>query len=177
MGAAETRNAEIDLRELWRVIVNRRWTIILITLLFLLIVWAAVYLMTPTYRASLTLQIDREDIKVVKIEEVTPVESAGSGLDYYQTQYELLKSRNLAQRVIDQLDLSNKQPKKSLLSQIKGSLKEWLGIGKSEQRVETLSEAARKEAVLSAFLRNLTVDPVRNSRLVKLRYDLSLIHI
>ena len=171
MGAAETRNAEIDLRELWRVIVNRRWTIILITLLFLLIVWAAVYLMTPTYRASLTLQIDREDIKVVKIEEVTPVESAGSGLDYYQTQYELLKSRNLAQRVIDQLDLSNKQPKKSLLSQIKGSLKEWLGIGKSEQRVETLSEAARKEAVLSAFLRNLTVDPVRNSRLVKLRYD------
>ena len=173
IGSAEPGNTEIDLRDLWRVIVNRRWTIFLITLLFLLIVWATVYLMTPTYRASLTLQIDREDIKVVKIEEVTPVESAGPGLDYYQTQYELLKSRNLAQRVIDKLDLSNKQPNKSLLSQIKGLLKEWLGIGKPDQRMETPSEAAQKEAVLSAFLRNLTVDPVRNSRLVKLRYDSS----
>ncbi len=54
------------------------------------------FLMTPIYRASLTLQIDREDIKIVKIEEVTPVEGqSGSGQDYYQTQYELLKSRSL----------------------------------------------------------------------------------
>ena len=75
--------------------------------------------------------------------------------------------------MIDKLDLSNKQPNKSLLSQIKGLLKEWLGIGKPDQRMETPSEAAQKEAVLSAFLRNLTVDPVRNSRLVKLRYDSS----
>lgn len=170
-GSVEPKNDELDLRELWRIIVNRRWSIILVTLLSLLIAWTAVYLMTPTYRAGLTLQIDREDIKVVKIEEVTPVESAGPSLDYYQTQYEILKSRNLAQRVVDQLNLANQQPKQSIASQFKAWLKESLGISKTSENLEPKSETARRESVLNAFASSLRVEPVRNSRLVKLRYD------
>lgn len=171
-GSVEPKNDELDLRELWRVIVSRRWTIALVTLFFLLTSWSIVYLMTPTYRASLTLQIDREDIKVVKIEEVTPVESAGSGLDYYQTQYELLKSRNLAQRVIDQLNLINRPLEQSPLSKIKGWLKQSLGMEQQPiSESEISSEFTRKEAAIRDFSRNLNVDPVRNSRLVKLRYD------
>ncbi|MBK8507143.1 MAG: polysaccharide biosynthesis tyrosine autokinase [Candidatus Competibacteraceae bacterium] len=172
--ASEPENDGIDLRELWRVIVNRRGTIIFFTLSLLLLVWAVVYLMTPTYRASLTLQIDREDLRVVKIEEVTPAETTGTSLDYYPTQYELLKSRNLAQRVIDQLNLGDRLPEQSVLS----SIKRWLAtqfkglnnyiIGK---KAEPPPQAAHAAVVMQAFSNALVVDPVRNSRLVKLYYN------
>lgn len=170
VGAVGPENDEFDLRELWSVIVKRRWTIFLFTLMVLIAVLAATYLMTPLYRAGMTLQIDREDIKVVKIEEVAPIEATGPALDYYQTQYELLKSRNLAQRVIDQLDLANRQPEISRLAQAKRWLADWLPQGWRAKK-EPQSEAARKEAFITAFLEDLTVAPVRNSRLVKLYYE------
>jgi len=168
----EPEDDELNLRELWHVIVKRRGTILLFTLIVIIAVVTATYLMTPIYRASLTLQIDREDIKIVKIEEVSPVESGGSGQDYYQTQYELLKSRSLAQRVVNQLGLADQATgAPSLLARIKSWLVGWLPKAGSPESDEPPSEAARLEGAVSSFLGGLTVEPVRNSRLVKLHYD------
>ena len=61
-------------------------------------------LMTPMFRASSTLQIERDAIKVVNVEGLTPAESP-MDRDFYQTQYELLQSRSLALRVIQDLKL------------------------------------------------------------------------
>lgn len=166
---------EFDLRKLWSVIVQRRWTILLVTLIVLTLVLAVTYLTTPMYRANLTLQVDREDIRVLKIEGVAPDETTGTGLDYYQTQYGLLKSRNLAQRVIDQLDLVNR-PTEVISPNLLARTKEWFGSWwplalLQAEKSEPTSETARKEAIITAFLDNLTIAPVRNSRLVKLSYD------
>ena len=79
--AEDAEGDELNLRELWHVIVKRRWTIILFTLIVVTAVVTATFLKTPIYRASTTVQIDREDIKITKIEDVTPVESSGSGQD------------------------------------------------------------------------------------------------
>jgi len=168
----ELEEDELNLRELWSVIVKRRGTILLFTLIVVITVLTATYLMTPIYRASLTLQIDREDIKVVKIEEVTPVETSGSGQDYYQTQYELLRSRSLAQRVVNQQGLTGQPPEApSSLARIKTWLAGWLPKASQTESAEPLSETARLDAAISNFLDNLTVEPVRNSRLVKLHYN------
>lgn len=168
----ESEEDELNLRELWSVIVKRRGTILLFSVIVVTAVLTATYLMTPIYRAGLTLQIDREDIKVVKIEEVSPVE-AGSGQDYYQTQYELLKSRSLALRVVNQLGLADRQPEEgpSLLAPAKAWLADWLPKASEGENVGSLSETERVESVVSGFLSNLTIEPVRNSRLVKLYYD------
>ncbi len=106
----EPEGDELNLRELWQVIVKRRWTILIFTLIVVTAVVTATYLMTPIYRASLTLQIDREDIKIVNTGEVAPVETGWDSQDYYQTQYELLKSRSLALRVVNQLGLADLPP-------------------------------------------------------------------
>ena len=67
---------------------------------------AAVNLLTtPLYRASTTIQIDRETAKVVDVHDVQAVEG-GSDLQFYQTQFELLRSRALAQRVVADLALA-----------------------------------------------------------------------
>jgi len=144
---------------LWSVIVKRRWTILLFALIVLSAVLTGTYLKTPIYRASLTLQIDREDIKVVKIEEVAPVETAGSGQDYYQTQYELLKSRSLASRVINQLGLAERWSKTDSPSLL-GRLKRWLAgfLPRAGQRegTESLSETTRMDGLVDRFLGSLT---------------------
>jgi len=170
---SEPDGDEFDLRELWQVIVKRRWTIAIFTLIVLTATVTATYLMTPIYRAALTMQIDREDIKIVKIEEVTPVESAGSGQDYYQTQYELLKSRSLVLRVINQLglaDIAQTAEPPSMLAGFRRWLSEWLPQASEAQPVPS-SASARMEGVITGFLTNLTIEPVRNSRLVKLYYN------
>ena len=169
----ETEGDELNLRELWQVIVKRRWAIIIFTLIVVTAVVTATYLMTPIYRASLTLQIDREDIKVVKTGEVAPEESGWSGMDYYQTQYELLKSRSLALRVVNQLGLADlPSPPPSPLAELKAWLAGWLPkISEAKAPEKPVSESDRIEGAVGGFLGGLTVEPVRNSRLVKLYYN------
>lgn len=168
----ESEEDALDLRELWQVILKRRWTILIFTLIVVTAVVTATYLKTPIYRAVLTLQIDREDIKILQVGEVSPGETGGwNNQDYYQTQYELLKSRSLAQRVINQLGLADlPPPPPSSLAQLKQWLAAWLPKT-DDAKPEPPSENGRIEGLISGFLGGLTVEPVRNSRLIKLYYD------
>ncbi len=169
----EPEGDELNLRELWQVIVKRRWTILIFTLIVVTAVVTATYLMTPIYRASLTLQIDRESIKIVQSGDVAPEEAGWDSQEYYQTQYELLKSRSLAVRVANQLGLADlPPPPPSPLAQFKA----WLTGGlpqASEAKAlpKPLSESERVEGAAGGVMGGLTVEPVRNSRLVKLHFD------
>ena len=121
-------------------------------------------MMTPIFRPSITLKIERETPKVVEFKDVTPMESAGDR-DFYQTQYELIKSRTLAERVLAQLNLQQdrgigKDEEK----------KPWWDMssrrGERQERQATADDNRRTtERAVNAFLASLTVEPVRNSRL------------
>ena len=177
----ESDSDGLDLRELWQVVLKRRWTIIVFAAIVVVAAVTATYLMTPIYRASLILQIDREDIKVTKIEDVAPTDASTGGQDYLQTQYELLKSRSLAQRVIEQMGLADQPaepPPPSMMQQVKAWVVAWLpggGVSQDAAATSEPSDAAadgyRMEGVISGFLGGLTIEPVRNSRLVRLHYN------
>ncbi|MDS4058815.1 MAG: polysaccharide biosynthesis tyrosine autokinase [Candidatus Contendobacter sp.] len=163
----------LNLRELWQVLVKRRWTIIILALIVVIAVVTATFLMTPIYRANLTLQIDREDIKILTTGEVAPEERWWGSQDYFQTQYELLKSRSLALRVVNQLGMADlPPPSPSPLAKFKTWLVGWLPkTSEAKDPEKPVSESDRLEGVVSGFLGGLTVEPVHNSRLVKLYYD------
>ena len=175
----EPEGEGLNLRELWQVIVKRRWTILLFTGIVVAAVVTATYLKTPIYRASLSLQIDRESVRVFDSKQgAVDTETFSSDYLYYQTQYELLKSRSLALRLVNQLGLANRPaevplPPHSLVAQVKEWLAGWLPKTSAADaaKPEPPSETARVDAVVSGFLGGLTVDPVNNSRLVKLYYD------
>ncbi|KON80447.1 polysaccharide biosynthesis tyrosine autokinase [Azoarcus sp. PA01] len=160
----------IDLRAIWDTIVKRKWTVITFFAIVMVSVLTATFLMTPIYRASLTLQIERQEAKVLEYQGVTPNEMQGDTKDFYETQYELLKSRTLAQRVIDQLNLGDHplfaEPEASPLASLKAFL-----TGGEEELVEGDAEQIRKLKLTKAFLEDLTIEPVRNSRLVKIHFD------
>jgi polysaccharide biosynthesis transport protein len=177
---------EITLRELWSVIVKRRWSILLFILLAAAAAAAATYHMTPIYRASLTLQIDGEDRRVARIEEVAGGTILGSDQDYYRTQYDLLRSRSLAQRVVTELGLADRPPEppalldrilapiRDGLDWVRAVLTDWLAQpdpaeseGPPPTEAELLDRAIDRAA--SELLGNLTVEG-GGSRLVRLHY-------
>lgn len=158
----------INLREYWAIIVKRKWTVISFFLIVLIAVVTATFLMTPVYRASLTLQIERTVAKIVEFKDVRPDESS-QDKDFYQTQYELLKSRTLAERVMGQLGLMdhplfNGKKEPGLFE----SLSAWAGNKENAKRDAPKNQ---KPDMVQKFLDHLTVEPVRNSRLVKVNFD------
>lgn len=58
----------------------------------------------PLYRATATIEVQREETRIFEAANVDPVTVADS--EYMATQYALLKSRALAERVVELLDLS-----------------------------------------------------------------------
>ena len=95
---------EIDLLKLWNSLWWRKWSILSLVLAVMMVAALAVLVVTPIYRAAATLLIEQKAAKVVSIEQVYGLD--GMGNEYLQTQFELLKSRALAERVVRQLNLT-----------------------------------------------------------------------
>ena len=96
----------IDLKTIWRALVRRKRTILGVTALCTLAAGVYTLQMTPQYKSSALLQIDRAAQKVVGFNAEVEVDE-GPLADQLQlrTQIELMKSRSLAERVIDELGL------------------------------------------------------------------------
>jgi capsular exopolysaccharide synthesis family protein len=162
----EAETPGLDLRRVWHVVVKRKLLLLGVLATALLIGLAATMLSTPVYRASTTLQIDREAAQVVNVEGVMPSDDMYSAQEFYQTQYGLLKSRALAQKVVNQLGLAN-QPafiESNRLGRVQAA------SGRPTAR-SAASAGARNRAAVNQLLSNLGVSPAANSRLVAISYD------
>ncbi len=157
---------EIDLREYLRIIIKRRWLIG--TVFFILVTVAAIYsfLADPVYKATCSVLIEKENPKVVDVEEVLGVNTTGR--DYYQTQYEILKSRSLALRVIKKLDLEHNPEFIPKPPTFFGRLINWIkSLFSSEEKKLPDSKYNR---LIDTYLKKLKIEPVRNSRIVKVSF-------
>ncbi|HEC06172.1 MAG TPA: polysaccharide biosynthesis tyrosine autokinase [Thiolapillus brandeum] len=169
-GGLDEEEERPKLKEYWVIIVRHKFTILLFTLIAL--VASAIYtsLQTPIYRSSVKLQIDREAARIVSFEGVTPREAAYS-FDFYETQYQLLKSRGLAKRVIEQLGLeSSDQFKAEEKSSFFREIKHFFGGGSNSGGGED-KPGSSSRGLENLLLSNLTVSPIKNSRLVVVSYD------
>lgn len=97
---------EIDFLSYWRILVKRRWTVLSALGIVLMTAIVATLLTTPVYRASVTMQIDRDTMQVVEMGET---QEESYDYEYMATQFELLRSRALAQRVASDLGLTSQQ--------------------------------------------------------------------
>lgn len=101
----EEEGEGLDFWGMVRTLLRRKFLILSIMILGT----AAAALLTlrqvPLYKATATIEIQRQETRIMESAEVEPVAVADS--EYMATQYALLKSRALAERVVEQLDLSN----------------------------------------------------------------------
>ena len=155
------------LREYWDIILRRRWTVLTCFAIVLVAVMTATFLMTKIYRATLTLQIDQQESKAMVLGSAATQTDTGfyDSQNFYQTQYELLKSEALAQRVIEQLNLV-------VPSQAAAKNKSWLDIfKKADEASEETAPEEVETGLMGGLPGNLIVAPVRNSQLVRVHFD------
>ena len=94
-----------NLRDYWIVILKYRRMIVAFLLSIALIAAISLWWSVPLYTATTTLHLENRSPNIVGAPEAFTL--IGGGLDqYYQTQLNLLKSRSLAARVIQDLDLA-----------------------------------------------------------------------
>ena len=127
-------------------------------------------MMTPLYTATVRLQIDRNVAKVVEGGNITPVE--GTDLEFLKTQYELLQSRAIAERVVSALKLGQDE---SFLTPTQFSLLAWakdlVASAPSAGEDSPSSKAELERTATGIVLENRSVRPVPGSRLVDVSYD------
>lgn len=94
---------EIDFTYYIDVLLKRFWIILAFILLGALGAVLLNTFMRPAYKATALLMINQEDAGKIN---ATPYTSFTAEEDYYRTQYKLLESRNLLQRIYNQMDLN-----------------------------------------------------------------------
>ena len=155
---------EISLLDYWQILRKRRWVVLGITGIALFIALVGTLLTTSEFRATTSLQIDRDTIQVVQVQGLQPVESFNDQ-NFYQTQYDLLRSRSLAQRVVAQLDLAHNPEFKRLMRPSPWA--KLLALMHPASKTKP-GNAARDDQLDSALLAMVSIEPVLNSRLVKI---------
>jgi capsular exopolysaccharide synthesis family protein len=146
------------LRDFWRLIQARRG--IVAAAVLAAVAAAAVYnfVRVPTYLATVSIQIDREQPNIARLDE--ELSRLPERPDYIETQYKILKSRTLARRAIERLqldrvaELNRRAPPRPAMP---GT---------------TLADAgAVHPRVVDAFLARLRVDPGKGTRLVDVSFE------
>ncbi len=159
---------QIDLIEYLRIFIKRRWLIASIVTAALALGAVLTLLQTPLYTSTVRLQIDRTVSKVVEGGNVTPVE--GYDAEFMKTQYELLQSRTMAERVAGALRLGEDpqffQPRSV---SILGFIRRLLGGGGQPAR-ESRTKAELEAAAAGVVMGSRFIKPVLGSRLVDISY-------
>jgi polysaccharide biosynthesis transport protein len=161
--------SEINLSE-WLQVVRRRWILLAATCVLGVSLASIHYAMTPKmYQATTILQIERRALTPL-VGSQTPWLEDWWNMEYYPTQYKLLESRGLAERVVRNLRLSEDpffnpggRPLASLASFTPGD------------PVSPDSPTAEADLAVVGQLANrlrggLSVEPVRSTQLVNLTY-------
>jgi capsular exopolysaccharide synthesis family protein len=153
------------IRQYLRIAVRWRYVIIGVTVACILLGLIATLLMTPKYTAEATIEISRESDKVTDLQGVER-EAGVADQEFYQTQYGLLKSRSLSERVAVQLRLVD-DPKFFALFGVKPNAPAFQLVN---DRYPLSGRAQRQRVAGELLLKYLNVAPTRLSRLVDIQF-------
>ncbi len=178
----------IHLRDYLRVLRKRRMTIFTFFLITITIVTIVTFTMTPSYRASTKLLIEKN--------ETNPLDNSSYvrfDPEFLETQYQIIKGFNVARSVVKILSLDivylhhffpedeEKNPItgfaetiEELIAGILGTseLEQELAVNGSEFETSKTPDAMTKADEIALYLtEEIMVEPVRNSRIVKVSFS------
>jgi len=159
------------LLDYWQVVLKRRWTV----LACLFVVFATVAIGTlkkkPIYEAKVELEINPEEPQVLNFKEISQAAPTVDVDSYRETQYKVLQSRTLAERVVNDLRLyqlpefyRNRGIFGLFQSNPKKIPSRW-DPGTPDPSIDAYRNA------VSYFRNSVDVSPVRRSNLVDVTFD------
>jgi polysaccharide biosynthesis transport protein len=154
----------------WRAINRNKWRILALVIAVGVLAALFAHSLPHVYRATTTMLIEASKQKIVSIEEVYNV-AAGMNREYYQTQHEILKSRELAASLVRKLKLTE-HPAIDPRRQPQPFWHAWLPAGFVDPAGATPpAEPEIEQRVIRAVQAALGVQLVRNSQLMRLSFD------
>lgn len=152
---------EIDLGQYLHILLSHKWSIFGFAIVVTLLVTLVVFSIVPTYEATTTILIESEENNVVSIEEVYGIPGAND--EYFETQNQILQSRNLAEKVIDVLKIETHpefDPEQQGPS-LRESMLSWLPLDLAQDN-EVVPDYAIRNDLVTQFREQLKVSPLRN---------------
>lgn len=171
--APEAVRPEFDLAHYWRVLVRRRWVVTAAVLSVFAVAAVKTFRTIPTYRAAVTIQIERVDPNIMRFQEVLTYDpSFLSYQDYYQTQYRLISSRAVASRTVRRLGLAS-DPGFMPASPPGALTRLWRAVTnplRSRGGDDAEGDRDPDRPFVDVLLAGLRVDPIKNSHLVEVAF-------
>ena len=176
------RGTQLDIGQMLLSLYRHKWAILALGVLAGIIAYFYASSLPPIYQANATLLIESEDANIVSIQDV--YSTGYRGYEYRQTQFELLRSQSLAERVVRQLAL-HKDPRFPMPSGEKAARPwwqpEWLDLGfltpaghknaAAGNKIPQEELEARHIANLAAMIAGgIKVAPVSDSQIVTITY-------
>src|SRR5208282_1516862 len=169
-----------DLVEYWRVVQKRRATILTTLFIVFTVALFATLKEKRVYEARTLIEIQKENPDIPTLQELFQVESISD--TYLETQNRILKSENLARRVITQLKLaqlpefSSRESQGLALSPQQPDSQQSDAQSASAAQVFAAAGSAPSQSdvpddVLKKFQDRLSVEPVKRSRLIEVTFD------
>ena len=164
----------------WQTIVDNKWRIALFVFMVLLAAYFIINSLAPQYKATATVLIERKDTQVVPVDALYGLNSESE--EYLATEFEVLRSRPLAEKVVRKLGLATEPEfvgdgSVSALESI-GNIKQKLfglvGLGGSEQersRVAAVEQEIARRELLKDYMERLSVFPLRKTQLVEVSFE------
>ena len=151
----------IDLKEYLWTFYKHRWAIV--TFFVVTVSVTAIYniIAEPEFKASTRILIEKENPNIVDFKEIYAIDATSQ--EFYQTQYNILKSRFIAREVIEKLNLWTYD---ELTAGKKAP--DTVGLSQEESRK---SELAARERAITGFLKRFDVHPVRNTQIVQVSFS------
>ena len=170
-GAAISEERKLELVEYWRS-VSRHWrAIVALGLTVALVATVVAFSLRPVYRSTAIVLVESGKPKIVSIEEVYG--AVGSqNREHYQTQVELLKSREVALRTVKATKLWNApefDPRRNATS-LWNRAQRVLSLSRADERDWT-DEDVLADSTVGAYRQSISVEPVRLSQLVKVSFE------
>ena len=159
----------LDLVRYWRAVAHNKWRILALVVLIGSLATLYAFSLTPIYRSTAMVLVEGSRPKAVTNEDLY-VAYNGASRDYYLTQFEIIRSREFAERLVRMMGLSKHPEFDSRLAP-----KPWYAALLPGFRAGASAPIATdkeiEEGVVDAVMGRISLQPVRNTQLVKLSFD------
>jgi capsular exopolysaccharide synthesis family protein len=163
---------QLDLVRYWRAISRNKWRILALTVLVGLVATLYAYSLPAVYRATATVIVEgSRNSKGVSQDELY-IAYTGSTRDYYLTQFEIIRSREFAERLVRVMGLT-KHPEfdptrapKPWYATLLPSFESGSGAPSTPG-----TDPEAEDRVIGAIMARTSLQPVRNTQLVKVSFD------
>ena len=167
-------------RELIALLWRRKWLIVILAVGLTTLAFFAIKGITPTYNARTTLMFDPRQANVGREDLLSLIRGTEPALE---SQIQVIRSRSLAERVVDTLALNTLPEFNSSLvppsgiGAVIGGVRDWVAtlmptVEPEADAVQAVpTERRRHDRVIDSVLENLTVGQVGTSQVIRLEFE------